>query len=79
MLPTESIKPFRIVKASDVGIRGTVLEQIIKDKRCLICGNFADREVWIYEHTGQESTNKVKQTTAACSDECAEMTAWRSQ
>ena len=77
MSDTEQIKAHRIVRADEVGIKGTVLEQVIRDGKCIICGDLADREIWIYERNGQESTNKVEKTNYACSPECGEMIVWR--
>ena len=78
MLPTEEIKPFRVVRAEEIGIRGTILEKIIRENRCIICGDFADREVWVYKTSDPESKNKIGSKNFACSEECAEMIAWRS-
>ena len=75
---TEGIKPHRIVKATELGIRGTVMEEVIRNKRCIICGDQAEMEIWIYAKEGQESTNRVEKTNSACSEECAMMIALRS-
>ena len=79
MLPeNETIKPHRIVRSDELGIRGTVLEDEIRNHRCIICGDIANQEVWIYAHQGQESTNRVEKTNYACSDECSMMVTLRS-
>lgn len=79
MLPNESeMKPFRVVRADEVGVKGTFLESMIRESHCIICGDWADREVWIYSNNGGEnSNNKVKNKNFACSPECSEFIAWR--
>lgn len=74
----EDMKPFRVVRADEIGIRGTVIEKIIRENRCIICANYADREVWMYSPDPNESKHKVQSKNYACCEECAEMIAWRS-
>jgi hypothetical protein len=75
----DEIKPFRVIRADELGIKGTVIETMIRESRCIICGDWADREIWVYTKSNEgETHNQVKTKNFSCSEECAMMIALRS-
>lgn len=67
------ISPYKVIRATELGVVGTPWEIDIRNSKCIICGMDADREVWTYYQKASESPgNRIKKVNHACSEECAE-------